>query len=77
MGHPNQVSGNVVTLVAAGKLGGNYLILSSQHRMTRSGGYTTDTEACRVSAPSIGLTLESSKPDMALSTYGIKHEVVA
>lgn len=39
MGRPNLVSGNVVSLVAAGKLGGNYLILSSQHRMIRTGGY--------------------------------------
>ncbi|MGF6098903.1 phage late control D family protein [Pseudomonas sp. 18175] len=77
MGRPNLVSGNVVMLVAAGKLGGNYLILSAQHRMTRSGGYTADTEVCRVSAPSIGLTLDNNKPDLALSTYGIEREVVA
>lgn len=77
MGRPNLVSGNVVTLVAAGKLGGNYLITSSQHRMTRSSGYIVDKEVCRVSAPSISLTLENTKPDLALSTYGIQHEVVA
>ena len=77
MGRPNLVSGNVVSLVAAGKLGGNYLILSSQHRMIRTGGYTVDQEVCRVSAPSIGFTMDSSKPDLALSTYGIEHEVLA
>jgi phage protein D len=77
MGRPELVSGNIVTLVAAGKLGGNYLILSAQHRMTRSGGYTADIEVCRVSAPAIGMTLDSNKPDLALSTYGIEHEVVA
>ena len=66
-----------MSLVAAGKLGGNYLILSSQHRMIRTGGYTVDQEVCRVSAPSIGFTMDNSKPDLALSTYGIEHEVVA
>lgn len=77
MGRPNLVSGNVVTLITAGKLGGNYMILSSRHRMTRSGGYVVDLEVCRVSAPSIGFTLDNNKPDLALSTYGIEHEVVA
>lgn len=77
MGRPNLVSGNVVTLVAAGKLGGNYLIISSQHRMTRSGGYTVDKEVCRISAPSIGFTLNNTKPDLALSTYGMQQETLA
>ncbi|WP_248915869.1 phage late control D family protein [Pseudomonas moorei] len=77
MGRPNLVSGNVVTLVAAGKLGGNYLITASHHRVTRSGGYTVDKEVCRISAPSISLTLNNTKPDLALSTYGPQHEVVA
>lgn len=44
MGQPNLVSGNVVTLVAAGKMGGNYLIMSAQHRITRGGGYTVELE---------------------------------
>jgi phage protein D len=76
MGRPNLVSGNVVTLVAAGKLGGNYLIMSSQHRITRN-GYTVDKSVCRVSAPLISMTLENSHPDLALSTYGVQHEVVS
>jgi len=76
MGRPNLLSGNVVTLVAAGKLGGNYLITSSQHRMTRS-GYTVDKSVCRVSAPSITSAQDSTKPDLALATYGIEQEVVA
>ena len=50
MGRPNLVSGNVVTLVAAGKLGGRYLITASQHRMTRT-GYTVSQSVSRVSAP--------------------------
>jgi phage protein D len=50
MGRPNLVSGNVVTLVAAGKLGGRYLITASQHRMTRK-GYTVSQSVSRVSAP--------------------------
>jgi len=50
MGRSNLVSGNVVTLVAAGKLGGHYLITSSQHRMTRT-GYTVSQSVSRVSAP--------------------------
>jgi phage protein D len=77
MGRPNLVSGNIVTLAAAGMLGGNYLIMSAQHRMTRSGGYTVDKSVCRISAPSISMTQEITKPDLALSTYGIQHEVVA
>ncbi|MHC8349199.1 phage late control D family protein [Pseudomonas sp. RT4P38] len=50
MGRPNLLSGNVVTLVAAGKCGGRYLISASKHRMTRS-GYTVGQSVCRVSAP--------------------------
>lgn len=76
MGRPNLVSGNVVTLLAAGKFGGNYLITASHHRVSRS-GYTVDKEVCRISAPSISFTLANTKPDLALSTYGIHHEVVA
>jgi len=45
--------------------------------MTRSGGYIVDMESCRISAPSISMTLENTKPDLALSTYGIEREVVA
>ncbi|WP_242460987.1 hypothetical protein [Pseudomonas sivasensis] len=76
IGRPDLVSGNVVTLVAAGMLGGNYLITASHHRVTRS-GYTVDKEVCRISAPLINLSLNNTKPDLALSTYGIQHEVVA
>lgn len=77
MGRPNLLSGNIVTLAAAGKLGGNYLITSARHEMTRSGGYIVDLESCRVSAPSISMTQDRTKPDLALSTYGIQQEVVA
>lgn len=77
IGRPDLVSGNIITLVAAGKLGGNYLITASHHRITRNGGYTVDKEVCRISAQSINLTLANTKPDLALSTYGIQHEVVA
>lgn len=76
IGRPELVSGNIVTLVAAGKLGGNYLITASHHRVTRS-GYTVNKEVSRISGPSINLTLANAKPDLALSTYGIQHEVVA
>ncbi|WP_212633388.1 hypothetical protein [Pseudomonas fluorescens] len=51
--------------------------MSAQHRMTRTGGYTVDKTVCRISAPSISMTQENTKPDLALSTYGIQHEVVA
>ncbi|WP_047303393.1 hypothetical protein [Pseudomonas fluorescens] len=64
-------------VAAAGMLGGNYLIMSAQHRMTRSGGYTVDQSLCRISAPSISMTQDSTKPDLALSIYGIQREVVA
>lgn len=71
MGRPELVSGNVVTLVAAGKMGGDYLITAAHHRVTRSGGYTVDQEACRVAAAS------NVQPDLALSSYGPQREVVA
>ncbi len=48
MGRPNLLSGNVITLTAAGQLAGRYLITSSQHRITRNGGYTTNQQVCRV-----------------------------
>lgn len=71
MGRPELVSGNVVTLVAAGKMGGDYLITAAHHRVTRSGGYTVDQEACRVAAAS------NVQPNLALSSYGPQREVVA
>ncbi|WP_110970256.1 phage late control D family protein [Pseudomonas huaxiensis] len=77
MGRPELVSGNVVTLRAAGKLGGDYLITAAHHRITRSGGYTVDQEACRVAAPSISMTQQNIQPDLALSTYGPQPDVVA
>ncbi len=74
MGQANLVSGNVVTLVAAGKLGGNYLLMAAHHRINRGGGYTVDLDCARVSAPSISLQLENTKPDLALSTYGFQQD---
>jgi phage protein D len=47
-GQPHLVSGNVITLQATGKLNGHYLITSSTHRMTRSGGYTTTQQVSRI-----------------------------
>ncbi|MDD1016830.1 phage late control D family protein [Pseudomonas rubra] len=77
MGRPELVSGNVVTLVAAGKMGGDYLITAAHHRLTRSGGYTVDQEVCRVAAASIAMTRQNVQPDLALSSYGPQREVVA
>ncbi|MDD0973798.1 phage late control D family protein [Pseudomonas fontis] len=77
MGRPELVSGNVVTLVAAGKMGGNYLITAAHHRVTRSGGYTVDQEVCRVASASILMTQKNVQPDLALSNYGPQREVVA
>ena len=77
MGRPNLVSGNVVALIAAGQLGGHYMITAAHHRITRYGGYTVDQQVCRVSASRINLASNNTQPDLALSTYGIKKEVVA
>lgn len=77
MGRPELVSGNVVTLVAAGKMGGDYLITAAHHRITRSGGYTVDQEVCRVAAASILMTQQNVQSDLALSSYGPQREVVA
>ncbi|QZD72861.1 phage late control D family protein [Pseudomonas sp. 3-2] len=50
-GQPHLISGNVITLHATGKLNGRYLITSSQHRMTRDGGYTTEQKVSRIPTP--------------------------
>jgi phage protein D len=71
-GKPNLVSGNVISLSAAGMLGGNYLITSAHHRITRGGGYIVDKTVCRVSS-----AMTSVIPDLALSAYGLANEVVA
>lgn len=71
MGRPYVVSGNVLTLQAAGVFGGNYLVVSSHHRFTRSGGYTSEQQVCRVTAPAISLTLDATQPDQELIAYGI------
>ena len=74
MGRPNLVSGNVVSLLDAGKLGGDFLITAARHRFTRDGGYESEIEACRVAAPAISLSQASTTPDLALSTYGIQDQ---
>ncbi|MOA21481.1 hypothetical protein D3C78_1419740 [compost metagenome] len=71
MGRPYVVSGNVIALEAAGMLGGNYLITSSRHSFSRSGGYSAEQQVCRVSSAVIGLTLDYLKPDQLLNSYGI------
>ncbi|MNG39582.1 hypothetical protein D3C84_1277310 [compost metagenome] len=61
----------MVALQAAGKLGGSYLILSSQHRLTRSGGYSVELDLCRVKAPSIGFDPQGL---VTLNSYGIQSD---
>ncbi|WP_236213020.1 phage late control D family protein [Metapseudomonas otitidis] len=70
-GRPYVVSGNVLTLQAPGVLGGNYLVMTSRHRFTRSGGYSSEQQVCRVTAPAISLTLDATQPDQELIAYGI------
>lgn len=76
MGQPGLVSGNVVTLAAAGKLGGQYLVTSSAHRLSRSAGYVTDVQACRVAGAAIAYSSNATAPDLALSSYGIADDGV-
>lgn len=71
MGRPYVVSGNVLALQAPGVLGGNYLVTNSRHRFTRSGGYSSEQQVCRVTAPAISLTLDATRPDQELIAYGI------
>lgn len=71
IGRPYVVSGNVIALEAAGMLGGHYLITGSRHSFSRSGGYSSEQQVCRVSSAAIGLTLDYLKPDQPLSSYGI------
>lgn len=71
MGAPMLVSGNVIALTDAGKLTGHYLVTAARHTFTRS-GYRSALEVCRVLAPLIALTQNPTKPDLALSTYGIQ-----
>ncbi|MDH4869805.1 late control protein D [Pseudomonas sp. BN515] len=77
MGRPYVVSGNVLALQAPGVLGGNYLVMGSRHRFTRAGGYTSEQEVCRVTAPAIALTLDATKPDQELIAYGIDNRSTA
>lgn len=71
IGMPGLVSGNVVALAAAGKMGGQYLLTQSTHRLSRSGGYVVDMQVCRVAAPSIAYSQNTGEPDEALASYGI------
>ncbi|WP_405119227.1 phage late control D family protein [Pseudomonas leptonychotis] len=72
MGRPYVVSGNVINLAAPGVLGGHYLVTVSRHSFTRSGGYASEQQVSRVSAPAIGFNLEATLPDIALQEYGIQ-----
>lgn len=44
VGTPTLVAGNRVTLTGMGRMSGSYLIKSSRHSLSRSGGYTTEIE---------------------------------
>lgn len=74
MGRPYVVSGNVIALQAGNVLGGNYLVTASRHSFSRGGGYTSEQQVCRVSAPAIAMTLDSTKPDQELLAYGINSD---
>jgi len=76
-GRPNLVAGSVLTLSGAGRLDGNYLIQTSRHNLSRSGGYTTELEFCRVRpAPEIRAAPSTRSvapaPQRRLAVYGIE-----
>jgi len=73
-GRPNLVAGSVLNLTGAGRLDGNYLIQTSRHSLSRSGGYTTELEFCRVrEAPAPGAAPAARPaPQRRLAVYGIK-----
>lgn len=75
-GRPYVVSGQVLNLSAPGVLGGHYLVTASRHSFTRSGGYTSEQQVSRVTAPAIGFTLDSTLPDTALRDYGTAEATV-
>jgi len=74
-GRPHLVAGSVLALTGAGRLDGHYLIQTSRHTLSRSGGYTTDIEFCRVretdtTAPAAAIP--STRPARRLAVYGIQ-----
>jgi len=73
-GRPRLVAGSVLTLTGAGRLDGNYLIQTSRHTLTRSGGYVTDVEFCRVrpADENTPTTAPAATPKKPLAVYGIK-----
>jgi len=73
-GRPQLVAGSVLALTGAGRLDGHYLIQTSRHCLTRSGGYTTDLEFCRVreTEQNTPVAASSPRPASRLAVYGIK-----
>ena len=61
MGKPFYLSGNIITLEAGGELNGDYLIISSQHTLDRTGGYSTSLEINRIREEDIVLIKASRK----------------
>jgi len=72
-GRPRLVAGSVLTLTGAGRLNGNYLVQTSRHSLSRSGGYVTDIEFCRVrEAEENAPAAASPAPKKSLAVYGIR-----
>lgn len=76
MGNINYLSGNIITLEAGGELNGDYLILSSQHSLDRSGGWVTSLEICRIREADI-VNVKAGKVKSAskkVVIYDVKNE---
>jgi len=73
-GRPRLVAGSVLALTGAGRLNGNYLVQTSRHSLTRSGGYVTDIEFCRVRDAEENTPAAASPPapQKPLAVYGIR-----
>jgi len=77
-GRPRLVAGSVLALTGAGRLDGHYLIQTSRHSVSRSGGYTTAIEFCRVrpaepaSPQPTSATTPAAAPPTRLAVYGIQ-----
>jgi len=71
-GRPQLLAGSVLTLTGAGRLDGNYLIQTSRHSLSRSGGYVTDIEFCRVRQTEAIAPAPAAAPQKPLAVYGIR-----
>ncbi|MCU1718673.1 phage late control D family protein [Pseudomonas sp. 5P_3.1_Bac2] len=70
MGRPHLISGNVLNLTSADVLAGHYLITASRHSFSRSSGYSSEQQLCRVRLPDDAANNATDAPP-ALQSFGL------